>query len=776
MKVMKKNKIYIGFAVFAAMLSLASCAKEAINDAEQGNNGIVSEADGLCFRASYDAFDTRTNILDGGKVQWSNADAISIFDGEGAAGWAGGYTKDKRYQNTLSTGDVALFKAVDDANMASAGKSVYYAMCPRCTSASCDVENGIYDFWMLDCQTGIKGNFSQDRTVEGRHMNFSVAKTTDPHNDPLVFHNILAHLKITIPEYLSGKVTHIAVIPVGGEYLGGDTEVTLNDDGTTVVEPRYLWNSNGTGSKYSAMYLFPDFNADRYAISGKTFEAGTYYLAVRPAVLSQGLIIEYRTDASGKASETTGMNVIASQMTSNSIELKKGCVYNMGTIFGKPETAEAGKGISSLPYAFSFYTSSQTNDAGKYITKGSMAEKSYSIAEGLYGGGNTYKQYYGVAATDKDASLGVTWELSSCVYYKIGSTEKTADKQFNYWAQNQAHDNINTGDFNTRYSISYLPFECGWYLNVPLQTALPENFNVAFGMYYGGSWGLNNWALYYSNDKKSWLKAGTWTLDKVGDSGKNYMYYNCDIASVYNFKAGDVLHLKLVPIGKASLSSTGCDGFGTGNSVTGRIRFHSSITISPVEVAATPVPSETVLFEGFDGFKGGLDYFVGDRLAGMANYCGEKAGALGAYTLTNVYNRPGYAQIGYVDSQTMASDGDMTTTTLTGSIITPALGKAGDLELSFKACVYRSPAARDNVKPLEKIDGMTPDITSILVKVTGGGTIDGASELLIENVPTSAWQTITKTIVGATADTKVEFTSPEDGTFHRWFIDDICVK
>ena len=98
MKVMKKNKIYIGFAVFAAMLSLASCAKEAINDAEQENNGTVSETDGLCFRASYDAFDTRTNILDGGKVQWSNADAISIFDGEGAAGWAGGYTKDKRYQ------------------------------------------------------------------------------------------------------------------------------------------------------------------------------------------------------------------------------------------------------------------------------------------------------------------------------------------------------------------------------------------------------------------------------------------------------------------------------------------------------------------------------------------------------------------------------------------------------------------------------------------------------------------------------------------------------
>lgn len=237
-------------------------------------------------------------------------------------------------------------------------------------------------------------------------------------------------------------------------------------------------------------------------------------------------------------------------------------------------------------------------------------------------------------------------------------------------------------------------------------------------MYYGGSWGLKDWALYYSNDKHSWLRAGTVSLEQVGESGKNYMYYSIGVESAYNFKAGDILYLKLVPVGKASLSSGNCDGFCVDGSPTGRIRFHSSITISPAEVATSSSPVGAALYEGFDSFNGGLDYFVGDRLAGMANFCGSPVSALSGFAVTNVYQRPGYAQIGYVDSQKQASD----------------------------------------------------------LKVTGGGTIDGATELTITDVPVDSWLTVTKTIVGATADTKVEFTSPEEGTFHRWFLDDICIK
>ena len=358
----------------------------------------------------------------------------------------------------------------------------------------------------------------------------------------------------------------------------------------------------------------------------------------------------------------------------------------------------------------------------------------------------------------------------------MGTTEKIATPSFSYWAQSQAHDNLHIANMCTRDGIAGLPFECGAFLSVPLQTDLPSSFSISFGIYLGGDWGMKDWAVYYSNDSISWLRAGdVISVNAAGTSGKNYMYYQVNADSPVSFKKGGMLYLKIVPVGKASLASASCDGFGAAASSNGRPRFHSAITISPVNVEASSAVSGAVLFEGFDGFNGGLDYFIGDRLAGMANLCGA-AGSLSNYTLTNVYQRPGYAQIGYVDSQTMANDYDMTTTNKVGSLKTPALGKAGDLELSFKACVYRSPAARDNVKVAEKIDGYTTDVTTVRINVIGGGTIDGATTKDIESVSVNAWQTIALTISGATADTQVEFTSPTDGTFHRWFIDDICVK
>ena len=73
-------------------------------------------------------------------------------------------------------------------------------------------------------------------------------------------------------------------------------------------------------------------------------------------------------------------------------------------------------------------------------------------------------------------------------------------------------------------------------------------------------------------------------------------------------------------------------------------------------------------------------------------------------------------------------------------------------------------------------DNKTPDETSITVTILNGGTIDGETTVQIDNLDTEAWQTVTKTIVGATAATKIQFSSPSTGTYHRWFLDDILVK
>ncbi len=787
---MTMKKINIALAALLAAAAAVSCQKEIGETGDVQKEKETVAVDGLTFSAVADEL-TRTSIDGTGKVTWTAYDAISIFDGTGAAGKVTGYTNDKKYvMNTLEGGTTAVFKPSTEDDRAAEGKTKYYAMCPRDYDACCDVENGIFDFWLLDCQKGNKGGFSDYRSTAGKHLNYSVAMTTEPATEPLVFKNAVTQLKITVPEFLAGKVTHIAIIPLGGEYIAGDTEVVLGDDGNiTTVTGRYDYHKDNAdvtdkGSKYSVVYLFPDYSegigADkRYSISGATFEAGDYYAAIRNTTLSKGLLIEYRATASGgNAQNATSLDAIATKSTGSAVTLLRSHLYKLGSFGDKPSTAPASVGITGLPYCFSFYCSEQKDEAGKYITKGSLSDTKYTMSDGAYSG-YVYTQYSGVAATEKDESIGASLSLSAVSYYKTSSAEKTSTSSLSFWAQPQAHDNINTKCFCTRYGneISGLPFECGEFLTIPLQTDIPSAFTVSFGLYYAGVWGMKDWNVYYSNDNVSWIQIGeTVSLTNVGDAGKNYMYFQVkEDDSPIALKAGGMLYLKIVPVGRASQKSESCDGFGAGTSTNGQIRFHSSITVSPAEAGASSAESGAAIFEGFDGFSGGLDYFIGDRLAGMANFCGAK-GSLSGYTLSNVYQRPGYAQIGFVDSQTMKSDSDMTTTNLLGSLTTPAAGKAGDLTLSFKACVYRTPAYRTNAPNKPNADCTATDITTIRINVTGGGTIDGATTVDIEDVSTSEWQTITKTVTGATADTKIEFTSPTDGLFHRWFIDDICLK
>ena len=791
-KLIAMKKYNIAIAALLSAAALVSCQKEIEETRDNRKETETETVDGLTFKAV--AGDITKTSIDGetGKVTWTNWDAISIFDGTGAKGKLDGYTNDKKYVNTLESGSTAVFKPNTEDDRAVEGAAKYYAMCPRDSDACCDVTNGVFDFWLVDCQKGNKDGFSDARATEGKHMNYSVAMTTDPENNPLVFHNAVTQLKIEVPEFLAGKVTHIAIIPLGGEYIAGDTEVVLDDSGNiTTVVGRYAYNDNGTGSKYPAVYLFPDYNKDRYAISGATFEAGTYYAAIRNTALSKGLLIEYRNSTSGTAGNVNGTvsgtvvtskDVIACKRTGSAITLERAHLYNMGSFGDKPSSAPAATGITGLPYSFSFYCNTLKDGDLKYITAGSLTESDLiTMGAGAFEG-YLYKQQTGVVATENDPAVGASLSFSTVSYYKNNSEEKTAKGGLYFYKTENAHDNVNTCNFCTRDGIDGLPFECGAYLSVPLQTNLPSSFYLSFGLaLQANGWGVNNWAAYYSNDNVSWIKAGeTVTVEDYVKNASNYYYFQvkAETPEAY-FRKGGMLYLKLAPVGYTSVGSKGarCNGFGTSCAT----RFHSAITISAVEVEKSSAVSGAAISEGFDSFNGGLDYFIGDRLAAMANLCGSE-GSLSGYTLSNVYQRPGYAQIGFVNSQTMAAQKDMTTKNLLGSLTTPAVGKAGNLTLSFKACAYRSPAARTGVYGdssqdwLAKSDGYTPDITTIRLSITGGGTIDGATTVDIADISTSGWQTITKTITGATADTKIEFTSPTDGLFHRWFLDDICVK
>ena len=87
----------------------------------------------------------------------------------------------------------------------------------------------------------------------------------------------------------------------------------------------------------------------------------------------------------------------------------------------------------------------------------------------------------------------------------------------------------------------------------------------------------------------------------------------------------------------------------------------------------------------------GLDYLYGDKLAAMLNYCGSDISEWSAelkngLSGTHVRQRPGYAQIGYVESQAVKRAEYKNEA---GALLTPALNAAGDLNLSFRAMAAR---------------------------------------------------------------------------------------
>ena len=82
---------------------------------------------------------------------------------------------------------------------------------------------------------------------------------------------------------------------------------------------------------------------------------------------------------------------------------------------------------------------------------------------------------------------------------------------------------------------------------------------------------------------------------------------------------------------------------------------------------------------------------------------------------TNVHQRPGYAQIGYVESQAVKR---AEYENKAGALLTPALNATGDLNLSFRAMAYKTCSDRPKGKATEPKD-KKGDLTEIVVEVIG---------------------------------------------------------
>lgn len=398
-----------------------------------------------------------------------------------------------------------------------------------------------------------------------------------------------------------------------------------------------------------------------------------------------------------------------------------------------------------LPYIFSFYAASQSNKDCKYVT----------VTDGTFSKlGADFK------VVDKNADMGVVLTA------QVAANSTSSQFRLTHWADEAAHDNIPAKSM-VYGQDSYFLF------TIPVAEDLPATFRISFGL--SGTGGApKNWALAYSTDGERFVTPAdksTAISIPAGISGSGFYYYfTMPLTPETPVTKGQTLLLKLYPTDNVS-----CNGGTAGYNSDSRL--HSCLVIEAMPSFDTATPDGAIYFEPFDGLTEGLDYLYGDKLAAMLNDCGSdiadwNTSLRNGLSGTNVRQRPGYAQIGYVESQAVARANYVNQV---GALLTPALGAEGTLKLSFRAMAYKTCSDRPKAKAGEPKD-KKGDLTSIVVEVIGGGTIDGATRKVIDGLSTTQFDTYSLTIDQATASTQLRFTSDAAADdFSRWFIDDICV-
>ena len=396
-----------------------------------------------------------------------------------------------------------------------------------------------------------------------------------------------------------------------------------------------------------------------------------------------------------------------------------------------------------LPYVLSIMTKTATNGDGKYV---------------YYSGSNGTGSIDGVAVTAMDGTgANITAKLSS----------SGGNLGFRYWNEGSGHHNLPMKSWTSGKDKDYALF------TFPLNEAIDGAFRFSFG-WSGSGTAPANWTLSYSNDNTVWYTPApadephfVIPQGKTVGSGKNFFYWTIDITPQIPLERRGTLYIRVTPFNQVTVNA-GTVGNG------GEIRLHSCVVVEKIPAFNTQKPAGAVYFEPFDRLTTGLDYRHGDKLAGMLNFCGSDIATWDAATKnglsgSNVRQRPGYAQIGFVETQTVAQG---SYTNNTGALLTPAFGVSGTLKLSFDAMAYKNTSVHSNSGAKD----MNGDLKSVVVEVIGGGTIDGAAKKVVSGLTYTEFKNFALTIEGATASTAVRFTSePASGQFSRWFIDDICV-
>ena len=425
-------------------------------------------------------------------------------------------------------------------------------------------------------------------------------------------------------------------------------------------------------------------------------------------------------------------------------------------------------GIEELPYVFSFLTYQDMDDCPKYLI---YHELHYN---------ETTKLVKGMVAEDEDESVAATLELTA--YGEDAS--KINGQKTHYWSEYAGHDNVMCTGFVSLNCKTTPTEECGWWWSVPLKMDLPAKINVSFGL-AGTDYALCEWLLSWSKDKRNWHPAEESVfIDQSRTDGTYYLYFTVPLNLTESFTTGDTFYVKLIPQGQRGCKgSMGLDGHGS----SCQVNLHSALVISEEVEQRTKVPAGAVYFQPFDKLTAGMDYFYGEKLAAMLNYDGGEYSewstpkkALLDLDTRDVYERPGYAQIGFVNEERAGTRTEYKN--YPGTLILPAIGEQGDFTLTFKAARYRNACVDRPGNRVAVPDIVHPDISKGVVRLLPEDTTayfeeTKSSTAQFSGMPYDKFKVYNLTIKGATIDTKVAFTSVAATTdeFTRWFIDDITL-
>ncbi|MDM8339162.1 leucine-rich repeat domain-containing protein [Mediterranea massiliensis] len=263
---MKTTRI---LSLAAAVLTLAACGNEEFIENNPGNEAAKPVP--MTFTAGMPQ--TRTQLAAGNEVHWTAGDQIALWDG----------TAVQEFTATTINGSNATFTGTATPS------STYTALYPLSAMVSFDDSN--IRFNLPAEQTAVAGTFANQLAP-------SLAKATGGSTD-LVFENLCALVKFTVPADMAGKGTFTLV--------GGNA--------TEALAGKYWMNYiNGDQSSAEA--------ATRVTLKGN-FEAGEdYYFVVLPLTLTKGFSLLYE-DSTGK---------LYRKATGNSVTLTAGRILNLGTL------------------------------------------------------------------------------------------------------------------------------------------------------------------------------------------------------------------------------------------------------------------------------------------------------------------------------------------------------------------------------------------------------------------------------------------------------------